>query len=201
VSEIGEANNAPAAINGAYFDLHTLLSTTFIKIDDRVVSRENPVEPRQQAALAITDSGGADIIYRPPEKGWFAELPYRHILASSPILVRDKKPLNHRKHEYGDHRHPRTAIGLTTGNRLLLVTVDGRSKNAAGMTYTELAKTMADIGCHSAICLDGGGSTTMWIKHHGVVNKTADRSMVKRTPLERAVANAILVLPREETRR
>lgn len=69
-------------------------------------------------------------------------------------------------------RNPRTAIGLDdTGDVLILVTVDGRSSTARGMTGDETAKLMERLGAHDAVMLDGGGSSTMWIAGRGVVNR------------------------------
>ena len=69
-------------------------------------------------------------------------------------------------------RHPRTAIGVDlSGDILLLVTVDGRSSVAAGMTGDETARLMERLGAHDAVMLDGGGSTTMWVAGRGVVNR------------------------------
>lgn len=70
------------------------------------------------------------------------------------------------------NRHPRTAIGLdATGDILILVTVDGRSTRARGMTGDETARLMERLGAHDGLMLDGGGSTTMWIAGRGVVNR------------------------------
>ncbi len=69
------------------------------------------------------------------------------------------------------NRHPRTAIGLDqTGDVLILVTVDGRSSTALGMTGGETAELMERLGAHDAVMLDGGGSSTMWIAGRGIVN-------------------------------
>lgn len=69
-------------------------------------------------------------------------------------------------------RHPRTAIGVdATGDVLILVTVDGRSSVARGMTGDETARLMERLGAHHAVMLDGGGSTTMWVAGRGVVNQ------------------------------
>ena len=70
------------------------------------------------------------------------------------------------------NRNPRTAIGLdATGDILILVTVDGRSSRARGMTGDETAMLMERLGAADAVMLDGGGSTTMWIAGRGVVNR------------------------------
>lgn len=59
-------------------------------------------------------------------------------------------------------RHPRTAIGISKDrSQLIMVTVDGRSKNSIGVTQLGLAQIMSELGSHEAINLDGGGSTTM----------------------------------------
>ena len=44
------------------------------------------------------------------------------------------------------------------------MTVDGRQVATAGMTQTELAKYMIELGAVDAINLDGGGSTTMVVR-------------------------------------
>jgi exopolysaccharide biosynthesis protein len=59
-------------------------------------------------------------------------------------------------------RHPRTAMGLSKdGETLYLVTVEGRYGNYLGMTQTELASFMKEVGAYTAVNLDGGGSTTL----------------------------------------
>ncbi|MFW5681873.1 MAG: phosphodiester glycosidase family protein [Phycisphaeraceae bacterium] len=63
----------------------------------------------------------------------------------------------------GGPRHPRTALGVdATGRWLHLVVVDGRQLGVSeGVTVRELAAIMAELGCHDAINLDGGGSSVM----------------------------------------
>lgn len=64
--------------------------------------------------------------------------------------------------EAGD-LHPRTALGLDKEGRILtLVTVDGRQKGfSEGMSGSELAGLMKELGCTDALNLDGGGSTIL----------------------------------------
>lgn len=84
-------------------------------------------------------------------------------------------------------RNPRSAIGIDARGRLLLVTVDGRQKGSVGMTLEELAALFRYLGATSALNLDGGGSTTMWVRGQ-IVNRVSD-------PSERPVGSAILVVP------
>jgi hypothetical protein len=84
-------------------------------------------------------------------------------------------------------RHPRTGIGLDGRGRLLLVTVDGRQRKSVGMTLNEFADLFRYLGATSALNLDGGGSTTMWVRGQ-IVNKVSD-------PSERPVGSSILIVP------
>lgn len=60
-------------------------------------------------------------------------------------------------------RHPRTAMGYTADNKLVVLVCEGRAENAAGLSLIQLAKVMKEIGCVEALNLDGGGSTCMLI--------------------------------------
>jgi len=87
-------------------------------------------------------------------------------------------------------RHPRTAAGVRSDGRLVIVTVDGRRPGTSvGMTIGELADLMAGLGCVEAINLDGGGSTTMAVKGKAV-NHPSDPTG------ERPVSDALLVFRR-----
>ncbi|MDA0837395.1 MAG: phosphodiester glycosidase family protein [Planctomycetota bacterium] len=80
----------------------------------------------------------------------------------------------------GKDQHPRTAIGLSKDQmKAWMVVVDGRQWGISeGMTLSELAALMKELGAHSAINLDGGGSTTMVIQQpdgrYKVVNRPSD---------------------------
>ena len=69
-------------------------------------------------------------------------------------------------------RNPRTAIGYTRDNHLIMLTADGREGSSIGLTLMELASLMKEFGCVNAMNLDGGGSTVMYINGQ-VVNKPA----------------------------
>lgn len=61
-------------------------------------------------------------------------------------------------------RNPRTAIGYTKDNSLIMLTADGREGASIGLTLIELANLMKELGCVNAMNLDGGGSTVMYVK-------------------------------------
>ncbi|HEY8765454.1 MAG TPA: phosphodiester glycosidase family protein [Solirubrobacteraceae bacterium] len=59
-----------------------------------------------------------------------------------------------------DGRYPRAALALA-GDRLLAVACDGRTRRDAGMTLSELAGTLIELGASDALNLDGGGSASL----------------------------------------
>ncbi|MBR3933835.1 MAG: phosphodiester glycosidase family protein [Clostridia bacterium] len=84
--------------------------------------------------------------------------------------------------------NPRSAIGMSRdGKTLYLVAVDGRQTSSRGMTMSELAQLMKDLGCYNAVNLDGGGSTNM------VASTVTDEDMkTVNSPTEnRKVINAV----------
>ncbi len=58
--------------------------------------------------------------------------------------------------------NPRTSVGITADNKLIMMVVDGRQTGySEGLTMTEAANFMMSYGAVDAIDLDGGGSSTM----------------------------------------
>jgi exopolysaccharide biosynthesis protein len=80
-------------------------------------------------------------------------------------------------------RAPRTAIGVRADGSVVFYTVDGRqSGHSAGMTLSEVAARLIDMGCITAVEMDGGGSTAMIARipgdqTAGLVNKPSDGRM------------------------
>lgn len=85
-------------------------------------------------------------------------------------------------------RAARTAVGITALGKLLLVTVDGGSRQNPGMTLPEMGDLMVSLGAQDAMNLDGGGSATMVVGGR-IVNAPSDG-------FERMVASALVVLRR-----
>ena len=71
-------------------------------------------------------------------------------------------------------RQPRTAVGWVGANHVKLVVVDGRSEGySRGVTMTELAQIMADLGCACAYNIDGGGSSAMYF-NGSIINQPSN---------------------------
>ena len=96
-----------------------------------------------------------------------------HIISGGPYLVKGGEvyvDMTAQKLSAIGGRNPRTAIGYTKDNHLILITADGREGSSIGLTLMELAHLMKELGCINAMNLDGGGSTVMYIKGK-VVNR------------------------------
>ncbi|MDS1029659.1 phosphodiester glycosidase family protein [Bacillota bacterium LX-D] len=115
----------------------------------------------------------------------------KHLITAGPLLVEEGQPVLEAVAEGFTggvlERAPRTALGVTRDQQMLLLVVDGRqSGRSAGLNLEELACLMADLGAQEAIGLDGGGSSEMVVNNQ-VVNKPSDGR-------ERSVNNGIVIL-------
>lgn len=88
---------------------------------------------------------------------------------------------------------PRTAVGQRADGSLILYTIDGRrSGHSVGATLEMVAMRLVELGCITAVALDGGGSTTLvaTLPHE-------TQSRVVNTPSDgkpRAVSNHIFLV-------
>jgi exopolysaccharide biosynthesis protein len=117
-------------------------------------------------------------------------------MSSGPVLLLENKRQRIPNDAFCNDRHPRTAVGRKADGTVVLFVVDGRATESAGMSIKELQQTLHWLGCVDAINLDGGGSTTMFIKgepHNGVVNYPTDNKKFDHEG-EREVANVLLLL-------
>lgn len=90
-------------------------------------------------------------------------------VGGGPVLVRDGKVnvSNNIERKFAGKQindlHPRTAMGYTKDNQIIVFVCEGRSDKAAGLSLTQMAEIMKDLGCVEALNLDGGGSSCMLI--------------------------------------
>jgi len=67
-------------------------------------------------------------------------------------------------------KHPRTAMGYTADNKLIILVVEGRNPNAVGATLRQEAQILKELGCVEALNLDGGGSSCLLINGKETIN-------------------------------
>ncbi len=181
VSSFGTAVGAEAAINADFFSFETY--------------RPSGLAMHGGAAWSADAAGSGFVAFgndraevraqgsamAPPE-AWM-----REAVGGKPLIVRDGAAITSYSASVCAARHPRSAAGLSEDRQtLILAVVDGRSDRSIGMTCAELARLMVELGAHTALNLDGGGSSALWIRGSGVVNTPSDGR-------ERVVSNHLAV--------
>jgi exopolysaccharide biosynthesis protein len=187
-------HRAVVAINGTYYDMRKGNSVCFYKegrhtIDSTSVSE---FQGRVNGAIRVYNNK-LDILEWSPS----TERNYRGkrgtVLASGPLLLQKGVVADWSSfgQSFINDRHPRSAVFTTRKGDVVMLTVDGRSKgNADGVSIPELAFLARMLGAEDAINLDGGGSTTLWLKELGVVNYPSDNRRYDHAG-ERAVSNIV----------
>ena len=93
--------------------------------------------------------------------------------------------------------NPRTAVGQKRDGTLIFYTIDGRKPGySIGASLTQVAQRMIELGCETALCLDGGGSTTL-----AITEPDEMAAKTYNTPsdgVERAVTNQIFLVADNE---
>lgn len=189
--------DALVGINGQYFDNSsggTGLARDFLKIDGVVATEgANNRGDTFVSGAFVFDDNSADIVKVSRNEG-ARKLTNPNVMACGPHLIDNG---TYRSLDlsttHNTDEHPRTAVAVTEAGDVLLVTIDGRFPGqAVGMPTPLMQEFLTVLGAKSALNLDGGGSTTMYIKGKGIVNHACDgRNWTN--PQERAV-NSIIYL-------
>lgn len=190
---------AIAAINGSYFNMKDGNSVCFLKVGKQIIdtTTANEFSIRVNGAISINNKR----IRIKPWKKEYEKVKYSRkidILASGPLMINEGKVCDFSMSDqpFIETKHPRSAICITKDNRLILITVDGRSpKQAEGVNIPELTHLLKVLGGKYALNLDGGGSTTLWSKdapQNGVLNMPSDNKKFDHFG-ERKVSNLIII--------
>lgn len=180
LSSMAARTGAIAGINGSFFSPRNKQPMDLLVVNGRWLSQSG-----RRPALVLKDDGTASIVA--PRQAQDMPL-LQHAVGGGPTLLRDgRMSLAWWPRSIGG-RAPRTAAGLTWDGKVLLVTIDGRSRNSVGATIPEASRYMAALGAREAMNLDGGGSSTMVVGAR-VINRPSDG-------FERAVSNGLLIFPR-----
>ncbi len=126
-------------------------------------------------ATQLPQPAGKDSVAFPAFQVMKKQVPFkkwrkRTAVGGGPVLVQNSRPkvTNNEELKFAgkaiDDKHPRTLMGYTGDNKLIIMVIQGRSPGQAeGATLAEEAKLMAGLGCVEALNLDGGGSSCMLI--------------------------------------
>lgn len=192
-SQFANNENALAAINGGFFNMDKGGSATYLEENDSIYQRNIPhgekwaiADWAKTGAIIIKKNGQLKIEASKAPSFYAKSELEESVLITGPFLIEKGEKIELIGAKFVKDRHPRTCICETTDSHLLL-TIDGRQPKAKGMSLLEVQDFLLTQKCITAINLDGGGSTTMWIKGKGVINSPSDFFG------ERKVANAILI--------
>lgn len=200
------SQGALAAINGTYFDMGAIgRSVCLVAQDGKIVDYTNGTLGALSNAILTTSRSGRIRPWNPLQdervaypdsiassKQWACDA-----MVSGPLLVLDGTVPEFRDESHLMSKHPRSAMGFR-GHKAYLIVIDGRAQGRAiGVTIPELAHLMQSLGMTSAINLDGGGSSVLWVRptrrtlpfgnpDTGILNRPSDGK-------ERAVSNSVFV--------
>lgn len=158
-----QKTGAQIGINGNYFIYDKENHTELLGL---AVADGTVVSPWDKGlsifALNITSDNRASFVERPENGAGTTETKPEatlyNAISSHPMVIRDGAIVV----DKGGERHPRTGVGLTSDNKLILLVVDGRQPSySVGMTYHEMARVLLAHGAVDALALDGGGSSTL----------------------------------------
>lgn len=149
------------------------------------------IKPHARTAIG-TDSNG-HIILLVAEQFYQANLNAVTMGEVQSLMTRNGKDYAQKYHKNspGD-------LTLTELKDILKDEYHPQNTKMRGLTISELAKTMKDLGCQEAINLDGGGSSTLWIENK-VINQTiGDADEANGQQIVRPVSDAIVFIKKEQ---
>ena len=200
------ANGGGDAVVGGFFLRDPYRALGELWLDGEPAAHEPVGGPygARRACVAIDQDGAVGLVARSAAP----ERPSGDLLQAGPLLVAGGKlvfdPAEDREgfsagagqfdSDITDGRHPRAALGVSE-QWLVAVACDGRrSRVDDGLSLTELADVLLDLGAESAINLDGGGSTTL--VHRGHLLNRPYSTQDQPAPESRPVVSALAFLPR-----
>ena len=140
----------------------------------------------QSSVAAIKDSNSQENLKHFLQRYTSSSTPFtkwkmQTAIGGGPVLIQNGeiKISNNEERMFGGKgikdKHPRTAMGYTANNKLIILVVEGRNPNASGATLTQEAQILKDLGCIEALNLDGGGSSCLLINGKETI-KVSDKT-------------------------
>jgi exopolysaccharide biosynthesis protein len=192
-------SGALAAVNAGFFNIRDGGSVTYIRSGGLITDSDTAKIWRRNSNMTgsfLVDNAGNVFIERAHPNSWYdTHQDFNEVLVTGPLLVSGKKRMQLPLTPLVVNKHPRTVVGKKGNRKIVIVTIDGRTDQAAGMTLNEVSELMQLFHCKDAVNLDGGGSTTMWISgkpFNGVVNMPSDNKKFDHNG-ERAVSDILII--------
>lgn len=216
-SEMGVELGAVAAVNGSFFD-KAGGSVTYFQIDGKMLDTteigriynllDGAVKVKNGKLKIIDWNPMVERRYRNKSERSAVSGNYSKgqrgtsVLVAPPILVKNGKKTNPSMVQgLSTKQHPRTVVYMKKGKVGFMV-IDGRSKdNAIGMTMEQMQEFLLNVlKVETAINLDGGGSSTLWVKGNDakgvILNMPCDNGKFDNNG-ERAVGNGLFIFKKK----
>ena len=189
--------------NVSYFEVEALHNFSYdnIFIDGTVKAPLKTIN--RNVAIATTDEEVKTILEQQPfiriERKLTGVLKdYDNVIGpgSQPLkngIIQTPEEMGDQSVAFCKGRDPRSSVGFDNEGNVYLCAIDGRQTNMAGISLTEEAYLMQELGCVNAFNLDGGGSTELVIKENGtfkVFNKACE------TPYRKVTDAILIVIPK-----
>lgn len=180
-----------AAINGTFFNMQEGYNVHYVKVNNSVVAVTDEKEFGIRATGVFTATGEAvNIAAWGPESEDDGILKAEDAIVTGPLLTDNGQDIVLDSINFNKNRHPRSLLGITGEGLVLFIAVDGRQPGYAdGMSLFELRELAHSLGCREILNLDGGGSTTLYVRGEGasgVANKPSGK-------IERPVPSIVFV--------
>ncbi len=216
--------SASAAINGGYFNLSDGASTSYVLNDGKVKAdpHENKAlvdNPKLKSFLgAIFDRSEIRILRKTGQKATEIQIA-RHSdplpegfeildsLQAGPRLLPALEAENEaflRRQEDGSitdsisckKAAARSAFGITNDGYAIFLAAAGQGQDpeSAGITLYELQDLMRHLGCRQAINLDGGSSTSLYVRFQSQEDSNKTGSVCAKDP-ETNVKSVLMLMP------
>ena len=188
------AGDALIGINGGYFGVNCSVVGDLV-VGGQVISRSAPTTPPLEMRPWVSWRRDALEFAWYPNDSQPNDIEFG--LSSHPMLAQNglaQAAVQPEEQVYSAidwARNPRSVMAQADDGDVLLITIDGRSAGRAGLSTPALADWLVEtLDVRDAVNLDGGGSTTLYIRGcsaDGVVNTPSDNQG------ERAVATGVFV--------
>ncbi len=168
---------------------------TNINDDTEIVPNSFAIVSKNQELLNLLQK---DVMIRVQYKVTDPELSQsENIMGSGHVLMKDGNFAEYYQEEYYSTRAPRTIIGCKPDGTVCLLTMDGRQANLNyyGTNQQEINTILTELGIDDAYLLDGGGSSTFFVREN-------DGFIVKNSPSDgqqRSVSNGFLIVTKKDT--
>ena len=196
-SDFCKKDTALVAINGSFFFMKSGIPTDYLRVDGKKIAENTFKDGKRKTyknGLLAIQNGNLSIILPDTNINFEDGLSYEEIMTAGPMLLFDYQKLPYIQNSFTLDRHNRTGVAITDEGKILLIVVDGRMKEAAGMTLQEFGSILKWLNAKTMLNLDGGGSSTLFINkdNYGVMNHPSDNGKYDHAG-ERKVANALLL--------